>query len=264
MVLLILITFYIINFSFIIKTQSCSIIKDILIHSCGEGKYYNSMKCICEECPSGLINENICYTKIESESENIKSIYGLNNSLECFYDNGTKVNCKDFICPNNYYITELDNEGDWLGYLMCANGTYIFSESDGNRADEGQYQLYKLGNENKQNSGINPQATSIVPNYNPNLVDYYNYSCLNGSYEKSCQYLANLCVLSLYYYRNRFCSSIDQLSNDLKRNGVITDHLLKFDGNTGSILEQIIEIETSFDSKDNEIHINLIDLYIAK
>lgn len=256
MSLLILITFYIINFPSFIKTKNCKTIDDILVNSCSEGHYYNSMTCMCEECSSGLINENICY------SDSPRSIYGLENENEllCFYENGTQVHyCANF-CPS-YYVTELDNEGRWLGYLMCTKGAYPVPVE---KPDDTQYQLYTLSNENKQASEINSQAIPISPNYNPDFVDYYNNSCLNGNYEKSCQYLANLCVLSLYYYRNKFCQSIDVLSNNLKRKEIISDHLLKFDRSTESILDKIIDIETSFDSKDNKIHINVIDLYIAK
>jgi hypothetical protein len=83
-------------------------------------------------------------------------------------------------------------------------------------------------------------------------------------HEKSCQYLANLCVLSLYFHKNKFCETINILSKNLTQKKIINDHLLKFGSTTESILETKIEIETSFDSRDNEIHINLIDLYIAK
>ena len=250
MLLLILLTFYIINFSFIIKAQSCSTITNILVNSCSQGSYYNSMTCTCEECRSNLINENICY------SDNPVSIYK-NVNLSCKLENGTTIDCNR--CTDDYYVTELDIEGKWLGYLMC-----IIMETSSPNGESDQFQLYTLSNENKQSSGMRSDTAAIVPNYNSDLDSYYNDSCLNGTYEKSCQYLANLCVLSLYYYRNKFCQSINVLSNNLKERGIINDHLLKFNGNSDSILEQIIDIETSFDSKDNEIHINLIDLYIAK
>ena len=250
MLLLILLAFYIINFSFIIKAQSCSTINNILVNSCSKGSYYNSMTCTCEECRSRLINENICY------SDSPVSLYE-DVGVSCKFENGTTIDCNQ--CTGDYYVTELDIEGKWLGYLMC-----IIMETSSPKGESDQFQLYTLGNENRQNSGIRSDTTAIVPNYNSDLDSYYNDSCLNKTYEKSCQYLANLCVLSLYYYRNRFCQSINVLSNILKENGIINDHLLKFNGNSESILEQIIDIETSFDSKDNEIHINLIDLYIAK
>ena len=252
MSLLVFITFYIINFSFITGTQRCSVINNILVHSCSEGYYYDSIDCECKICDSKLVNENICY------SSSPKSIYGFTETLKCYWENGTRANCNNY-CPSNFNVTELDDDGKWLGYLMCTNGTY----SSG-KGDDEQFQLYKLGNENKQSSGINSQTTPITPNYNPDSVDYYNYSCLNGTYEKSCQYLANLCVLSLYYYKNKFCEIINILSENLKDKEIINDHLLKFDDTTESILEKKIEIETSFDSRDNDIHINLIDLYIAK
>ena len=251
MSLLIFITFYIIHFSFITKTQSCSVINNILVDSCSEGTYYDSIDCDCKPCSSGLVNENICY------SISPVSIYGFAGRLNCYFENGTS--CSNYNCPSGFDVTELDNEGRWLGYLMCIEEPHSSIE----RNDE-QFQLYKLGNENKQSSGINSQTIPIVPNYNPSLVDYYNYSCLNGTYEKSCQYIANLCVLSLYYYKNKFCETINILSKKLKEREIINDHLLKFDSTTESILETKIEIETSFDSRDNEIHINLIDLYIAK
>ena len=253
MSLLVFITFYIINFSFITKSQRCSVINDILVDSCSEGSYYDSINCICKKCDSRLVNENICYSVPPA------SIYGISNKLNCSLENGTS--CMNYSCPSGFKVTELDNEGKWLGYLMCTKGAYPSGENNNN--DE-QFQLYKLGNENKQSSGINPQTTPITPNYNRNLVDYYNYSCLNGTYEKSCQYLANLCVLSLYYYKNKFCETINILSETLREKGIINNHLLKFDDTAESILEKKIEVETSIDSNDNKIHINLIDLYIAK
>ena len=252
MSLFIFITFYIINLSFITKTQRCSDITEILVHSCAEGSYYDSIDCKCKVCDSGLVNENICY------SSSPVSIYGFGD-LRCYFENGTNYPCNNFYCPTNFNVTELDNEGKWLGYLMCTNGTYSHTKGD----DE-QFQLYKLNNENKQSSGVYSQTYTITPNYNPNLVDYYNYSCLYGMHEKSCQYLANLCVLSLYFHKNKFCETINILSKNLTQKEIINDHLLKFGSTTESILETKIEIETSFDSRDNEIHINLIDLYIAK
>jgi hypothetical protein len=109
----------------------------------------------------------------------------------------------------------------------------------------------------------NTRSSDIRPNYEQNL-EYYFESCLNGFYEKSCQYLANLCVLAMYNQQNGFCDSIKDLSEKLRNNGYNNYNFISFAGSTSEILEEKIDIETSFDREDSNIHINLIDLYLAK
>ena len=49
----------------------------------------------------------------------------------------------------------------------------------------------------------------------PDEIKYAYFSCLIGNYEKSCQYLLNLCVLAMYDKSNIFCG---QILNDINSN----------------------------------------------
>ena len=78
----------------------------------------------------------------------------------------------------------------------CSNSE-IFTELDGNR-----------------NLLQEPQCVNDTFDYSESI--YYNHSCINGSYERACDYSANLCALSLYNYNNNpFCDIIKLLDSKL-------------------------------------------------
>lgn len=248
MVFLNLIYFYYFIIAYIFA-QNSSVIDNFdinTINSCSRGYYFNTKNYSCTECSSNLINGNICY-----DSSSPKSIYGFGD-LRC--ENEV---CSTFTCENGI-LTELDDQGKWLGYLMCANTNLDFTT-------EQKYDRYILNLNNffELYTSENTRSSDIRPNYEQNL-EYYFESCLKGFYEKSCQYLANLCVLAMYNQQNGFCDSINDLSEELRNNGYNNYNFISFAGSTSEILEEKIDIETSFDREDSNIHINLIDLYLAK
>lgn len=193
--------YYIINFSFIIKSECSQTRNDI---SCPDNSYYDSFHCNCEECTSRNINENICY------SSTPKSIYGK-------VDLGKNIEC------NDEKLTELDDQGLWSGYLMCAK-TSIPTLDDDQRDkvqispnDIFSFQFYMLNSPNKLNSGI---STPIPLNSGFDIpeIQYYTYSCIYGFYEKSCNYLINLCALSMYSSSNYFCQKVNgDLTTNIKK-----------------------------------------------
>jgi hypothetical protein len=234
MMLLKIISFYIVNFSFFIKAD-CSNINRINVSCTEPNYYYDSMVCACTLCNSGLINENNCY----SSNNNMHSLYK-NEAIT--YNDGT---CSDG------KLTELDDNGNWLGYLMCAK-TSINYNSVSDSTFNPSFDFYYL-------SGRSYTYKSFdIYNRNNINIGYLYDSCINGFYEKSCQYLANLCVLSIYRNDN-ICKVIDDLSEKLN-----IKHLIQFNETTQSLItDKTIDVETSFDKNDYD-NINLIALYIAK
>ena len=203
---------YIFNFSFIIKGDAARINRAISI-DCGNNKVYNSIEYDkCEDCALKNHN-NICY------SSSPISLYD-GGSLNCLYGN-----CNNCIGK----LTELDNNGNWLGYLMCAKTDVDFDVinfddfnidyPDLDRKDF-EIKIYYLSDPLAKSPTM---ATSpitinndISDSDNPNLIKYYYYSCRVGKYEKACNLIANFCVLSLYNPDNGFCKLINLLSETWK------------------------------------------------
>ena len=199
MKLLIIICFYIANFSFFIKSD-CSSIKDFNPNIfCPVNYYYNTIDCICEDCPSKLINDNNCY------SNNPKSLYFLD-----FIDNSTLPDLQINKCPNGL-LTELDDTGNWLGRLDCVNTSIIYNSPYQNNIQETFTFTFFYSNGQKENIQIHDNHLNI---------NYYYDSCIRGYYEKSCQYLANLCVMTIYS-NNEICNILSDLSRNLSSSGIV-------------------------------------------
>lgn len=185
--------YYIINFSFIIKSDCSQTRNDI---SCPDNSYYDSLNCTCKECTSGKINENICYN-----SQIPKSIYG-------FVDLKDIEECKDG------KLTELDDQGLWSRYLMCAKTSIpLLDEDQASKVqispnDIFSFQFYMLSSPNKLDSGIST-SIPLTSGLGIQEIQYYTYSCIYGFYEKSCNFLINLCALSMYSSSNVFCQKVN-------------------------------------------------------
>ena len=196
MKLLIIICFYIANFSFFIKSD-CSYIKDFNPYiSCDNEKYYyyDTISCSCVKCDSEFINGNNCY------SENPKSLY-FNKDLQ-FPNNK---------CSKNESLTELDDTGKWLGTMRCEKT----SIEETYETEINFNNIFSFSNENK--------VLRIYDENNFN-INYYYKSCKEGYYEQSCQHLANLCVMSIYS-NQEICNSLSVLSENLKRSGIVDSNL---------------------------------------
>lgn len=196
---------YIFNFSFIIKGDPARINRAISI-DCGDNKVYNSIEYECKDCDSKNLNHNgICY------SSSPISLYD-GKPLDCLYNDCN--NCRG-------KLTELDNQGNWLGYLMCAKTDVDFGDIDNPDLDINDFEIkiYYLSDPLAKSPTM---ATSPITINNEisdsrndlNLIKYYYYSCSIGKYEKSCNLIANFCVLSLYNPDNGFCKLINLLSNN--------------------------------------------------
>lgn len=236
---------------------------------------YNSIIYNYEICDSRIINQNICYS-------------GTSRSL---YVAGITYSEQQQPCNNGQKPTELDYDGYWLGNLECVYINDDFSymsdiiiennnriQFDSISNSEITFSLYILGNSNKKNpteitNALNPQPLVLANLRGNELTNFYKYyydSCINHFYEQSCQYVANLCTLAMFDPNNIFCKYIDILNQRLQSNernqelGTISNLLNFSDVNTKQLLATNINIQTSFDKLDNKIHINSINLYLAK
>ena len=202
MKLLIIICFYIANFSFFIKSD-CSYIKDFNPNISRNGEYYDTILCKFDVCPSDLINDNNCY------SDPPKSLY-----FPDFNDNSTLSDLITKKCPNGK-LTELDDEGNWLGKLECVNTSIIYNSPYQNNIQDTFTFTFFYSNGQKENIQIHGN------NFN---INYYYDSCIRRYYEKSCQYLANLCVMTIYSNKE-ICKILSDLSGNLTRSGIVDSNL---------------------------------------
>lgn len=167
--------------------------------TCDQGEYYNSINHNCSKCGNDvLLYNNICYY-------NKKSVYGL--PITFFPDT----------CDSDTFLTELDDKGNHLGYFMCAKTKLSYTGNinyinNNDVDDSNEFSFEVLINIKKPEAGSN-QQTFKLKDFDRDEINYSIDACFNGTYEKSCQYLINLCTLSLYGHR-KFC----QLIEDLEKN----------------------------------------------
>lgn len=152
--------------------------------NCSNNRYYHSLDYRCKDC-SGTKGLNICYA-------NGKSIYTFED-LELPEEN----------CKNSEILLELDGNRKKLQKAYCAdpNITVPNITDSNSRSSQGEIKI----------SG----ESSIVFYYNDTEYRYYNRACLEGFYERACDYAANLCVLSLYNDENPFCGIIKVLNQTI-------------------------------------------------
>ena len=184
--------FYLVNFVFKIKADDSSIKINMNCNE-NEKEYYNSIYNNCQRCTIKVYN-NICYS-------NQKSIYGL------------PIKNSDGDCPDGQFITELDEEGKHLGRLMC---TKIKQEYPNNKNYERMRINFNTFQDIKRPEiGFAPKSFTLGE-FNSTEINYSIDACFLGLYEKSCQYLANLCVLMMYKEDNNFiyCTKIFQFEKD--------------------------------------------------
>ena len=185
--------FYLVNFVFKIKADDSSIKINMNCNE-NEKEYYNSIYNNCQRCTIKVYN-NICYS-------NQKSIYGL------------PITNSDGDCPDGQFITELDEEGKHLGRLMCTEIKQKYPDDDITyerlRINFNTFQDIK-----RPEIGFAPKSFTLRE-FDSTEINYSFKACSKGLYEKSCQYLANLCVLMMYKEDNTFpyCRMIFQFEKD--------------------------------------------------
>ena len=163
--------------------------------TCPPNHFYNSLNYDCSDCPAGRTSPYACY-------RNGISIYTFEK----------KTSMLDVRCQNNEFIIELDGNRKLLDEPKCIinNLSYIYTDiaSRFSNSVEGGTVGTTVDNGN-----------SIVYRYNGSELNYYRHACLDGYYERGCDYSANLCALSLYITSNRFCDIITDLDEKLLVNG---------------------------------------------
>lgn len=153
--------------------------------SCPRYQYYNSLNYACESCQNGILSPFVCYTNGIS----IYTFQPLSNT-----------------CRNDVNMIELDGNGKLLETPTC-NVTKEFNYND----IELRYENRSVQND-RFSSTID---RSNIFSYTGPELNYYRRSCLEGYYERGCDYSANLCSLSLYNNENPFCEIITKLNANL-------------------------------------------------
>ena len=148
--------------------------------------YYDSLNYKCEDwvCPKKGI-KNICY------SPNPISIYTFEyKTIDC-----------------DGIITELSGDGKLLETPQCNNEEFNYSDVE-----------QKYLNLDETQKQISTRFLRVLFQYTEKEYQYYNNSCIDGKYERACDYAANLCALTLYYMsKNPFCDTITQLDQELHK-----------------------------------------------
>ena len=166
-------------------------------------QYYDSLDYTYKVCPSKITDGKICY------SERPESIYGFKNLS---YNISQVQSCTDGL------LTELDENGNWLGTLICAATQDNINKETYNddsllKFRQVTSQIHILSREFRRGSQTIPNTISF-PQELQNLDPYYFASCLYG-YDKSCNFIANLCVLSLYDENTCYCKFLKDNINNL-------------------------------------------------
>ena len=157
--------------------------------------YYNSLEYQCQTC-GGIkgIDKDICY------KENI-SIYTFNS-----------INLNT--CGNNEVFTELDEDQYLLESPVCANTIFDFNDMN-----NGTYP--PLDNDNPNDRFIKKDNEELYVFSSSREYDYYYYSCLQGKFNRSCDFMANLYSLSLYSNNNIVARIINDLNDLLHKEGIL-------------------------------------------
>ena len=149
--------------------------------------YYNTITYQCSRCNKSVYN-NICY------STNPISIYGFGP-----FNKTLPIQCDS---SKGEYFTELDEDGKYSGELNCRSSKIneTYPEPKIGKVTE-DFSFYYLDNIRSRQMRLLEHSFNLK-DYDENEINYAYHACLYGIYEKSCQYLLNLCVLSMYNYQN--------------------------------------------------------------
>ena len=183
----------IINFIFSIILNKNFIFAIEFDYNCQGNNYYDSLNYECIRCDGKKnLNLNLCYSNYTT-----RSIY----TFDEIYYNG--------ICSNDEDFTELDGNRKLLLEPKCVKKDFDYSDMDNIFSDKS----FILDNNN-----IEADRTTVFISNNDEF-DYYYKSCIDGNYERACDFAANLCVLSLYDRTKNYCRIISDL--DKKLSGIL-------------------------------------------
>ena len=190
--------YYMIYFALKVKAQK-PFSTDIMKNCLPPDNYYNTIYNTCPRCEKKVYN-NICY------SSPPKSIYGFDGLRS------TSDSCTN----NNDYFTELDEEGKYSGELNCRSSKISGSYSGPSYGTiRVRFSFYYLDNIRSRQPRLLTHDFDLK-DFDLVEINYFNYtyeSCLKGVYEKSCQYLINLCVLNMYSESIIYCRIIGEFEN---------------------------------------------------
>ena len=144
------------------------------------------------DCPSNQHYNSLNY-KCESYrgKKGFKTIYSNDNPISIYTFNPLSRPP----CNGEDILTELDGNGNLLQNAQCANNQFNFDDIDST------YRIYT----------DNPQTIHTPIN---------THSCIDGKYERACDFAANLCTLTLYE-NNGFCDIVNDLSKFLNNQNIL-------------------------------------------
>ena len=111
---------------------------------------------------------------------------------------------KGFKSNGEDILTELDGNGNLLQNAQCANNQFNFDDIDNS---------YRIYTDNPQtiHTPINTGWNIYI--YGQKEINYYKHSCIDGKYERACDFAANLCTLTLHE-NNGFCDILSKFLNN--------------------------------------------------
>lgn len=184
---------------------------------CSNEEFYNSTSKECEKCKYKSDSKlNICYFFNEATKQ-IQSAYNYTKYYDC---NDANRNCN---CINGTEaLVEKDENGNLLGRIICANTSVFLDDVDDNLTyyknilgDNFVFSLSMLSNPAKIKLGMQSSQEDTTPTYFDSKELYYHYhSCKYGLVHESCQYLANLCTLSIYSKEHAACKAMELLQEN--------------------------------------------------
>ena len=251
---------------FIYFKFSLTIVKEVTNYYNGlsfcKEQFFDSINYICIPC-NGIKIDGICYS-YNSNEQTINNIYG-ELSYGVLNDSQTK--------------TAFDFKGNLLGRIMNATTDIDINLDELSQNYQHAYPSNPNANGNTYYSFPlsfgNTQETITITEFKDSKFYYYYHACVKGLFIEYCQFLANICTLSIYNTNCYACKAIEDL------NGLIVErlnkdkdvfggsypdykHFLKFNESLTDLKKKKIEgVQTSLDSEDNS-NINQLNLYLAK
>jgi len=166
--------------------------------SCSSNTYYNfynSLSYSCVHCENNKKSPYVCY------SNDGISIYTFEQNPSLLTD-----------CSNSNMI-ELDGNRKLLERPICIKNEFNYTDINS---------TYTSHSSSPGTIGTTiDNSNSIIFRYEKDELNYYRHACLDGYYERGCDYSSNLCALSLYISTNPFCTIINDLNEKLFNNDIL-------------------------------------------
>lgn len=160
------------------------------------------------DCPSNQHYNSLNY-KCESYrgKKGFKTIYSNDNPISIYTFNPLSRPP----CNGEDILTELDGNGNLLQNAQCANNQFNFDDIDS---------TYRIYTDNPQTIHTPINTGWNIYYYGQKEINYYRHSCIDGKYERACDFAANLCTLTLHE-NNGFCDIVNDLSKILNNQNIL-------------------------------------------